>query len=469
MSLVTDNGVDKVYAAAEAPGGSGTAADPYLITTAGNLQWISENIATVYDKHFKQTNDIDCTGVNFAPIGTEARSFTGTYDGNGRSIFNLSINPVDTVKNAGLFGNISSPGTVKNVTLKNSTILCSHTISFSCVGVIAGYCGSGVIQNCSVVGTTVEARSITANVGGVAGNVQSSIISNCSSTATVIGAATAGTSSSLGGIAGYTRDTTLQNCYFTGSFTGDPSTGKGGIIGNRYNTPNVSGNYFLNSSATYGIASDSNNNGASPKTSAELQNQATFSGWDFNTVWFIQAGSYPQLRVPPLSSGDITSYAAGNTVTVTGRAPGDIIKVYDAASSGNLIGSGTVAAGQTSVIINVADLASLSEVFVSAMTSERPESGRTQNRVLGILTLPITEDFENGGSLPDDWSYAPVIGTSLIWSCIGEETTDAITVSPHGGSYMAKANAYDAGNDVSARLFIRSFPPATTGCYNFSF
>ncbi|MCG9967590.1 S-layer homology domain-containing protein [Pelotomaculum terephthalicicum JT] len=468
LSFGLNEGIDKAFAASEQPTGNGTAASPYLISTAGNLQWLSENISTVRDKNFKQINDIDCSGVTFDPIGTEADMFSGIYDGSGRSISNLNI--TTPLRTAGLLGNVSNfntdaPGVIKNLTLKNSAILCTDPSSVCSVGGIAGW-SSGTIQNCSVVNTTVEAQSDTSSVGGIAGNNQGTI-KDCYSTATLQGVSGA----SVGGIAGSASNATIQNCYFAGSFAG-ASTQKGGIVSNTYNAT-VSGNYFLDTAATYGIASPSGNTGAEPKTSAALQQAGTYSGWDFNEVWYLGAESYPQLRMPPTPSGSIDSDIVSKTVIVTGCAVDDVIKIYDAATGGTLLGSGTVAAGQTSITISIPTLPSLHEVFVSTATASMPESGRTQHRVFSV---PFSEGFENAGYFQDDWETEEVIGgsTPLKWFRVETETQSQtgydldLTINPYSGSYMMKEDIWNANRPLSTRLFSRSFGlPA--GSYDLSF
>ena len=81
----------------EAPSGTGTESDPYLIATVGNLYWLSQT-SSVWSKHFLQTADINASGTslldNGAGIATIGGStiFSGTYDGGGHLIDGLTIN-----------------------------------------------------------------------------------------------------------------------------------------------------------------------------------------------------------------------------------------------------------------------------------------------------------------------------------------------------------------------------------------
>ena len=107
MNMWTEaNGV-----ATATPLGDGTINNPYLISSAENLAWISRQLmyteiteesnedgTTYYVTHenniqglyFMQTADIDLTGYWWLPIGA-IRSFSGIYNGNGYSITGLSV------------------------------------------------------------------------------------------------------------------------------------------------------------------------------------------------------------------------------------------------------------------------------------------------------------------------------------------------------------------------------------------
>ncbi|MEN6337181.1 MAG: GLUG motif-containing protein, partial [Phycisphaerales bacterium] len=81
-------------------GGSGTKGDPYVIETTHDL----ENLAVrsiLWDKHFVLANDLDYYGgyPQFSPIGIcSGSSFSGSFDGNGHVIRNLSNDFTDSSK-----------------------------------------------------------------------------------------------------------------------------------------------------------------------------------------------------------------------------------------------------------------------------------------------------------------------------------------------------------------------------------
>ncbi|MGE5398021.1 MAG: GLUG motif-containing protein [Chitinophagales bacterium] len=458
ISICLGLGIGKAYAAA--PTGNGSSTSPYLISTAADLKWISENISTVKDKKFLQVNDIDCTGVTFEPIGTNNDPFEGSYNGNGRTISNLNISSLDTTLVTGLFGRIESAGVVEHVTLKDTTIKGNST-GTSLVGGIAGQC-FGTVKYCGVTGsTTIEAVSNIAEVGGIIGDQQTNSISNCYSTATVKGIAGA----KLGGIVGYTSNASIQNCYFTGTFAG-AATDRGGIIANLWSVSSETNNFFLDTSTTYGNGSVANNSGATPKTIAELQTEGTYTDWKFDYDWCIAAGSTPQHRMGAPDSSQITTTSAATEVTVAG-VPGDIIRMYDSATGGNLLGTGTVALGQSSVTIDLTNLYSYTKIYLSRATSDKLEGQRKEHNTPTL----ILEGFENLGNIPANWDTS--IDGNFKWSgsAGGACAPEIDPVAVHGGSYMAEANCYSS-NAVgkTARLYTKdSFPIPAVGSYECSF
>lgn len=98
---------------AAAAGGSGTAADPYIIQTAAELQSIQNNLAAYY----QLTADIDLSSVSWTPIGSISAPFSGQLDGNGYTISNLDLS--STTQHAGLFSSLTSGATIKDLTLED--------------------------------------------------------------------------------------------------------------------------------------------------------------------------------------------------------------------------------------------------------------------------------------------------------------------------------------------------------------
>ena len=150
------------------------------------------------------TADIDLTGKDWTPIGTDYdNSYKGTFDGGGHTITGLTFTTNDEY--AGLFGWLNRAGTVKNVVMDGIQITCNHRLGYA--GGVAGF-SWGTIENCSVSGSI----SGTVSVGGVVGAQRDRSITGCSSSATVKGTL------NVGGVAGQTSfGATLTACYATGN------------------------------------------------------------------------------------------------------------------------------------------------------------------------------------------------------------------------------------------------------------
>ena len=165
--------------AEEAPsfgGGTGTQGDPWLIASQEDLIALAEflnsgnaeqfdaeaaGIGNCHGYYFKQTADIDLTGVSWEPIGySGSYYFAGNYDGDGHSIKNaISTGKVDPdgFATAGIFGWVAF-GSVENLHVKNANFLAIGQNNYSYVGGIAGVCYGSSIKNCLVVNSSLESK-----------------------------------------------------------------------------------------------------------------------------------------------------------------------------------------------------------------------------------------------------------------------------------------------------------------------
>ena len=185
-------------------------------------------------------NDIDLTGIDWTPIGTESRPYTGNFDGGGHTITGLKIDKSGT-DYVGLIGCLGSGGKVQNVTLTNISVSGAN-----CVGGIAGQ-NYGTVENCSVNGT-VTGKGFT-DTGGIAGSNYGTI-SGCSAEGTVTG------SVNVGGIAGGSYlGVIIDGCHSTAAVSGISSVG--GVLGNLGNNSFLMACYStgnVTATITYGYA-----------------------------------------------------------------------------------------------------------------------------------------------------------------------------------------------------------------------
>ena len=194
----------------------------YTVYNADGLLNVAELVnGGKTDINITLTADIDLTGKDWTPIGTDYdNSYKGTFDGGGHTITGLTFTTNDEF--AGLFGWLNRTGTVKNVVMEGVQIT-SNQIYGGSIGGVVGY-SWGTIENCSVSGSV----SGTNCVGGVVGSQKAGSITGCSSSAIVKG------TRYVGGVAGE-KWGTMTACYATGNVTLEINSPQdlsgGGVVG----------------------------------------------------------------------------------------------------------------------------------------------------------------------------------------------------------------------------------------------
>ena len=178
-------------------GGTGTKEDPWLITSREDLIDLANRLnsdvtETNYNHfngcYFKQTADIDLTGVKWEPIGYSGGTcFSGNYDGDGHIIANAYSKgkaDIDTKGNysstAGIFGWVLF-GSVQNLHVKAATFEATGKNDYSFVGGITGVCYGASIQNCLVTDSKLESKRNNNNncAGSIAGYSAGGTFENC--------------------------------------------------------------------------------------------------------------------------------------------------------------------------------------------------------------------------------------------------------------------------------------------------
>lgn len=229
-------------------GGDGTAESPYVISTVGDLQQIGSNSAA----HFVLGADIDAAGFIVNPVSKE---FTGSLDGKGHSISNLSIASDATI--VALFSNLREGASIKNITFHKATVNIAPKNSFAAL-ISSDLSNNSTIDNVHVYGltTVAEKEDVDPDFGGLCVRATlGSVISNSSIHNAVINLPSAqigglvGTmftgskvlasafggvingASTLGGIAGSTStgDEEIADCHVDANITGRAIIG--GIVG----------------------------------------------------------------------------------------------------------------------------------------------------------------------------------------------------------------------------------------------
>ncbi|WP_158590463.1 MBG domain-containing protein [Noviherbaspirillum cavernae] len=371
-------------------------ATPYtawmLVNDVNQLQNVQTNLAGSY----ALGRDIDATatagwnsGAGFMPIGTYAanQGFRGAFDGINHVITGLTINRPGT-QYIGLFGYVQAGASVSNLQMKDGIIR-----GFRQVGAVAGR-NSGTLRNVSntgavtgtgsvggISGTNVdggtidiawnagEVRGSNSEIGGLVG-FNDSIINRAWNSGNVIT-----TANSVGGIAGYNFDgAAITNVYNTGAISGAQSVG--GLVGESegglrygYNTGAVTGTSFVGALGgrvqISGVPRDSYYDtgssgvpsaGGTGLSSSQMMQQASFNGFDFNSVWRIYDGNTrPMLKafLTPLTitAGDASktydgqAYSGGNGVSYSGFVNGDTVTALNGMMTYGGTSQGAVNAG----------------------------------------------------------------------------------------------------------------------------
>jgi len=171
------------------------------------------------------------------PIGTDANKFRGVFDGNGKSVSNLTSRS-DNADKVGMFGVIDGP----NVEVKNLNLVNINVLGKCNVGTVVGQmAGNAKVTNCKATGSV---ESTEWNAGGIVGKVWwGGRITGCTFSGTIVDRG-----NRRGGILGDTDGgnvAIVENCYVTGAtMPGDSMVG-GTEGGGSESTVNTYGVYNI--------------------------------------------------------------------------------------------------------------------------------------------------------------------------------------------------------------------------------
>lgn len=235
--------------------GDGSETNPYVIESAANLAYLAQQVKggeKYTGKHFRLETDVDLKNLSWTPIGVYvpasyagiARTFEGSFDGDGHTIANLRIssnegNSYSHTISLGLFGMVKNAA-IKNVSVTSGIVEYAGTTSVSAAaGGIVGYVdGTTTIERCFNAAALQDATYI----GGIVGRMSTGAaltMNECGNSGTIT---TKLSQASLGGLVGYTEysfsgatSLMVQNSRNTGNVTasfGGSSAYAGGLFGN---------------------------------------------------------------------------------------------------------------------------------------------------------------------------------------------------------------------------------------------
>jgi hypothetical protein len=435
----------------------------------------------------------------FVPIGNATTPFTGSFDGRGRTISNLTIN-LPTQDDVGLFGSIGPAAVVRNIGLLGGSVTGANN-----VGALAGvnYGGfDGALR--STVSNSYAAGSVSGanEVGGLVGFNQG----------TIAGSHAAGSvkgGNDVGGLVGfiygsYQEVGDVSNSYATGHVSGSSNVGGlvgsnggtyGGAVSNSYATGHVSGADNVGGLLGYNGVQITTFGGNTPGTVTNSHANGDVIGTGANVGGLVG-----------LNAGTISgSFATGNVVgtAYTGglvgynggldgdfRTAGTIGTIVDSYASGSVHGTanvgglvgfsgggsgsygpvGTVtrsyATGSVSGTTNVGGLVGQNGSYGTFITNSYATGKVTGTGNVGGLVglnseFPGVAPESNYGSVTNSYATGAVIGSSNVGGLIGfnaagtignsfwDITTSGLTTSA-GGIGMTTAQMQTQANFTSA-------------------
>lgn len=408
--------------------GSGTAENPYVVTTAAQLQNINSDVSA----HYVLGANIHLNQTDFTPIGNaDAGAFSGSFDGAGYTIAGLNV---FSGKYAGLFG--CNEGTIKNVTLADVYVYGTRHLG----GVVGENTALGVLENCKVLGGKIESDGGLSEVhaGGICGSNSGNMNSNFSNSAEIV-VKNEGNNAFAGGIIGWSEvAVNLQNTKNTGNVT----------------TNNTSSDDYIYTGGLVGLGStliitDSYNTGKVISTSTSRQ--------------YYKCYTY---------SGGLVGRGT-NSISITGSYNiGNVSSSASATYSAIAYSSGLIGVGNNSIIItgsyNIGNVYSYS--YSTQWTGDAYSGG-----LVGNGSSTITGSYNTGSvTSPSQYSYSGGLVGCGSYTIFGSYNTGKVTSFNYTGGLVGKGSgtitgSYNTGNVISSDYFgglVGDGSSTITGSYN---
>ena len=229
--------------------------------------------------------DVTINAGAWTPIGTADAPFTGTFDGNGKTV-TWSGSATMSADNFAIFG--KSSGTIENfdvagsysvdgTSLRNIAAVVGYNTGTvaevdnaaaisagSGLSVIGGIVGqnAGTVKDCTNAGDITSAYSSKNGVGGIVGRngnnntaTETGNVANCSNSGDI----SCSNGRWVGGIAGFQNSlSSVTNCTNTGTITAYRDSGSlvGKDEGTTSSSTDVDGTYTINAGGSYTVTAD---------------------------------------------------------------------------------------------------------------------------------------------------------------------------------------------------------------------
>lgn len=424
--------LDYAMTTTDSPGGSGTSASPYTISTSAQLAKFMMKVnggetgacATVL-------KDINLSSYNWIPIGTT--NYTGTFDGGYHIISNMkieeSLSGGQGDKAAlGMFA-LTENAAIKNVILDGGSVTSTTSGSpHETVGSIVGYAaGSTRLTNCGARNTTLIKQGGTGYFcafGGLVGDLRGSSSVTDSyfrGTITNNNSSAASAATYVGGIAGRQCDETarVSNCYTSAALNNNAPGTKwtAYIIGMKEDRVCVTNCYHDTTNST---TTTSYGNGTA-KSAAQMRTA------DF--AWLLNATGTPASgRYYPKHVWNQQTKADGTTMAGNNGFPDFVSRITDWYAFGATVEAPT----QTSGAYQLTDADDL------AWFMSQVNSGKT------TINGTVTADINLTGS-----SRGGTTSNPIPWVSIGVGTANTYKGTFQGGK---RTISYLSGNPLFGYL-----------------
>lgn len=431
--------------------GTGTAISPYELYTKAQLKDIGTNgcgtsASTACSAYFKIMQNIDLNNEAYSPIGSTANPYTGSFDGNGKTISNLNIN-LATTNCVGLVGDSTgSTGSIYNLTLTGVTIVGQNN-----VGAVLG-CGAADIVNVSasngtVTGVTYVGGAIGNSSGGThatvyafltisaTGGVGGGLLGGCTSCGVTSGTAQGNVSgtSNLGGVIGIASSATFSNSSGQGRVSSSTASATkiGGFVGDAAGTTSIS------KCTSTGDVTAANSTSRVGGFAGNMEGTATFT--NVYTSSFVRGSA---------DVGGLVGYSRGTIshATFVGRVEGDGYQVGgicgDLYTGGVIQFSsvrGTIYGGNGNSVGGISGRAYGSTIHHTIFDGDVYGSSDATGGLVG---------FNAGSSIYSNYTKASVIGNSAVGGILGINNSSSSDVHDNQAEGYVQAMVEEAGGII---------------------
>ena len=385
----------------------------------------------------------------WVPIGNYTTKFTGTFDGDGHEVSNMTVlmNSTSGDVYAGLFGLISG-GSIKNTGVTGNVYAASSSdvdagglagnsdsitnsyatgnvyaysssssssYSITRAGGLAG-CSDGITNSYATGNVYVSSSSSNYTyAGGLTGGSYSSSIINSYATGNVYAASSSDVDA--GGLVGFSNDSSISNSYATGNVSASSSkyVYAGGLAGysdssisNSYATGNVSASSssYSSSSSNYtyagGLVGSSSN--------SSITNSYATGNVSASSSKYVYAGGLAGYSDSSISN----SYATGNVSASSSS--------YSSSSSNYTYAGGLVGSSSNSSITNSYATGNVSASSSSSYSSSSVYAGGLVGNSGSYSSISISNSYATGNVSVSSSSSSSVYAGGLIGSGRGSIT-----------------------------------------------